>query len=313
MPSPVMLDRSIDLYISMTWPKSRERKHGICGHLFEIVDYYLLLKDRFNIGILIGEEIAYDYTDTILDKYDLSETEISELLSKTKFVDRPDVLIGNNILFVDGLLKNNFQKGGVKLMFKNIFTFRCTHNSDHSGLHYKSVTLLQDQRIYKDDNEIAIDYVKKINFSRLKKLKDAPQNVALVYATSNCRMLDLSTLIEIVNQYKFDKYVFVTNMNYELEHEKIEIHAPPVMGLFNMFSTYIYTPTHKGFDCSSRLIAECAYYNKQVLYHNITDEYLQKDTGLKYRRQDVEASLDNVTLDTNDWFVSLLNEKLSNN
>lgn len=306
----MILDRSIDLYLSMTWPKRRTVQHGICGHIFEIIDYYLLLKDRYNVGILIGEEIFYDYEQVIKDKYNLTTQELDTLLEKTTFVDRPRVLIGNNILFVDGLLKDNFQHGGIKLMFKNIFTFRCTPKSNHTDLHYKNVTLLQDQRIYKDDNDIAINYVKKLKLDRLRTIKKTTDNIALVYGTGNCRMLDIECLIEIINTYDFDKYLFVTNIDYDIKHKQVEVIKPPVLNLFEEFSTYIYTPTQKGFDCSSRLVAECKHYNKNVIYHNITDEYLSKDLGLKYRRIDTEQDMSRVSLTHNDYMIELLNEKL---
>ena len=33
--------------------------HGICGHVFEIIDYYLFLRDRLKVGIFIGENMDW--------------------------------------------------------------------------------------------------------------------------------------------------------------------------------------------------------------------------------------------------------------
>jgi len=45
----------------------------------------------------------------------------------------------------------------------------------------------------------------------------------------------------------------------------------------------IYLPVGRKFDCSSRLIPECAYYGKNVIYHDI--DYIDK--GLMTRKGDV--------------------------
>lgn len=309
MSNSLILDRGVDLYLSMTWPKLPNKRHGVCGHIYEIIDYYLLLKHKYNVKILIGEQLLYDYELVIRDKYDLSDQEVSEIINDTTFVDKPKILIGNNILFVDGLLKTNFQNGGVKLMFKNIFTFRCSPTSNHENLHYKNVTLLQDNRAYSDDNDVAVQYVKKIYFDKLRPISSNP-NVALIYGTGNCRLLDIQTIIEITKQYNFEKYLLVTDVDMDITSPVVDVIKPPVADIFNKFGTYIYTPTHKSFDCSSRLIAECAFFRKRVIYHNITDEYLAVDTGLKARMNDVACGIDCISLSEHDDIFNILNEKL---
>jgi len=309
MSNSLILDRGVDLYLSMTWPKLPNKRHGVCGHIYEIIDYYLLLKRKYSVKILIGEQLLYDYELVIRDKYNLSDQEVSEIINDTTFVDRPKILIGNNILFVDGLLKTNFQNGGVKLMFKNIFTFRCSPRSDHENLHYKNVTLLQDNRAYSDDNDVAIQYVKKIYFDKLKPISSSP-DVALIYGTGNCRLLDIQTIIEISKQYNFEKYLLVTDVDMDISSSVVDVIKPPVRDIFNKFGTYIYTPTQKSFDCSSRLIAECAFFGKHVIYHDITQEYLTIDTGLKVRMNDVANGIDCISLSEHDNIFNILDEKL---
>jgi hypothetical protein len=309
MSSSLILDRDVDLYLSMTWPKSPNKRHGVCGHMYEIIDYYLLLKCKYNIKILIGEQLLYDYELVIRDKYDLSDQDVFDIIKNTTFVDRPKILIGNNILFVDGLLKTHFQNGGVRLMFKNIFTFRCSPRSNHQNLHYKNVTLLQDNRAYSDDNDISIQYVKKIYFDKLKPVNFHP-DVALIYGTGNCRLLDIQTIIDIVKQYNFKKYLLVTDVDMDISSPVVDVIKPPIRNIFNKFGTYIYTPTQKSFDCSSRLIAECAFFGKHVIYHDITEEYLTVDTGLSVRINDVTNGIDCITLTEHDEIFNILDEKL---
>lgn len=314
MSNALFLDRSVDLFISMTWPKRRHVKHGVCGHVYEILDYYWFLKDIFNVKILIGEEISYNFTDLVRDKYDCSEEEIVQLHDDITFADRPNIIIGNNILFVDGLLELNFQNGGVKLVFNNILTFRCSPRSRHNNLIYKNVKLLQDNRVYNDDVDMSIHYIKKINFSKYKTLPtlyrppETARNTALIYSTKNCRLLDIEDIITITDRYDFDRYIIASDYESDIENDRIRVCKTPVMKLFEQFNTYIYTAPHVSFDCSPRLIAECAFYNKNVIYHNITDEYLSKDSGLAIRKNDIETNFTGLWLNAHDNIINILNE-----
>ena len=64
------------------------------------------------------------------------------------------------------------------------------------------------------------------------------------------------------------------------------------------------------FDCSPRLIAECKHYEKNVIYHNIDEQLLKVDLGLKYRRHDIENDFDSIKLKPDDKIVSILHEIL---
>ena len=102
----------------------------------------------------------------------------------------------------------------------------------------------------------------------------------------------------------------MSDLDIHINCHGVNFVKPPVNNLFSKFNTYIYTPTPKTFDCSPRLIAECKYYNKQVVYHNITAEYLKKDKGLNYRINDIESGLHNITLTDDDDIFNILNERI---
>jgi len=299
----------IDLYISMTW-SSTGNNHGVCGHLYEIFDYYFLLKEYFNVKILIGEPIStHVYSKALTDKYDVTSEMLADIITDTTFVDRPKFIKGHNILFVDGLLQTHFQSAGVVLIFKNILTFRCCKYSTHHNLVYKNIKLLQDMRVYDDvDTHMAKHYIKKINFSKYKNIETIKTNTCLIYATKNCRKLSTEQIENIITQYDYDSYLIVTDVEYKDLPSCCTVVHPPVDNLFELFDDYIYTSISKMFDCSNRLIAECKHYNKGVIYHDIDDDYLSHDTGLKFRISDVNESLDIVTLSDNDDIISIVSE-----
>lgn len=305
------LDNSYDLFISMTW--SKDTNHGVSGHLYEIIEYYQLLKNHYKVGILICEDLSWDVIDkAISTKYKLNLTEREHIKNNIVFAYRPKYVTGKNILFVDGSFTRTMLGYGVVLLFKNIFSFRCSNKDFHYNLPYKNIKLLQDNRVYNDeDNEISINYKKKIKFNIFKDLKSPSENAALLYITSNCRKLCDDHIIDIIVQYKFDNYVILSNKNEEYKKrfkyfKNIYFPTMPVKNIFEKFDTYIYTPTKDSFDCSPRFIAECEHYNKNIIYHQIDNNYLEIDRGLKYRKYDIRNNFESITLQDNDDIIEII-------
>ena len=46
----LLLDNTYDLYLSMTWTQDTNQGHGISGHVYEIIEYYLLLRNKIKVG-----------------------------------------------------------------------------------------------------------------------------------------------------------------------------------------------------------------------------------------------------------------------
>lgn len=298
----------------MTW--SGDTNHGISGHLYEIIEYYQLLKNYFKTGILICEDLSWDIIEkAIHTKYNLNFDEIENIKKNITFANRPKYVTGKNILFVDGGFTRTMLRYGVALLFDNIFSFRCSNKDFHYNLPYKNVILLQDDRVYNDqDNKISINYKKKIKFNIFKDIKKPLTKAALLYITSNCRKLCDDSIIDIIAQYKFDKYVILSNdKKYKKKFKpfkNIDLPTMPVKNIFERFNTYIYTPTENNFDCSPRFIAECNFYNKNVLYHDIDDNYLEIDTGLKYRKYDIENDFKGITLQDDDDIIEIIKNNI---
>ena len=98
-----LLDK--DIYLSYSWDQFKDSNHGICGHTFEVIDYFWILKDYFNVGIFIADtSITQEiFLRAITSKYDFNKTEIEFILKNTKFVkNKPKLIQANNIIFTDG-------------------------------------------------------------------------------------------------------------------------------------------------------------------------------------------------------------------
>jgi len=298
--SKILKIDQFDLVLTYSWSNNN---HGICGHTFEVIDYYLHLKDKMNTGILLCEDIDADiFRDAIEDKYDLVEEEIHDILHNTIFFNRPRLVRGKNILFTDGgtnSLRN------VTLLFDNIFHFACGDASLQLNNNPK-VHVLQDYRVYGACFN-SVDYKKKINFKKYKQTCGTSDKV-LLYGSKNCRLIPDEKLDELIDQHDNDFLCLVSEIPSEPK-ERVEYSLMPYKNLFDNFGLYVYTPVPRKFDCSPRLIAECKFYGKHVLY---AIDYGDEDLGLKYRKHDVQYDFESLFLDDDDEIFGILNDIITN-
>jgi len=292
----VQLDSSYQLWLSHSWSSNN---HGICGHTFEIFDYYYILKKFFKVGILFGVGTDWNFIEkAIRFKYNFTENEILEIKNNTRFEDRPRLLKGTNILFVDGGVINTAK---VAMYFDNIFYFACG-NKEIKDNNKKNVWILQDYRVYDPVRTNGVDYKKRILFDKLKSIGPSKDR-ALVYATKNCRQLD--SYQELL-QYSNNILAITNKENKPNPIEGFKFVIPPVDNLFEEFNTYIYTPIKRKWDCSPRFIAECKYYNKKVIYHNI--DYWNIDKGLSVRKWDIDNDFNSLYLTDADPIINIIKE-----
>jgi hypothetical protein len=288
------LDTTYDLWLSYSWSNNN---HGICGHTYEVIDYYHILRNDFKVGILLCEDIDWlTFESSIRSKYDFTDDEVADIKANTVFSNRPTLVKGRNILFTDGGVVN---LEAVTLLFDNIFYFACG-NKEVKDNDKDNVWILQDDRVYEPVKRNGINYKKRILFDRLKQLNNA-QDQLLVYATKNCRDLDD---YESLREYGKPVMVITNKENQPKPIDGFTFVIPPVDNLFEQFTTYVYTPVKRKWDCSPRFIAECKYYGKQVVFHNI--DYWEQDRGLYWRNWDIENDFDSLYLRTSDDIVNIL-------
>jgi hypothetical protein len=288
------LDNSYDLWLTQSWSTNN---HGICGHTFEILDYYYILKNHFKVGILFCEDIDWHTIEAaIRSRYVFSDSEILDIKHNTLFNERPRLLTGRNILFVDGGIINT---SSVALYFDNIFYFACGNREIKDNIR-ENVYILQDDRVYARVKINGINYKKRILFDKLRPISESKESV-LLYATKNCRNIEV---YEEFAQYG-DSILAITNAeNRPKDSDGFTFILPPVEDIFEQFSTYVYTPVNRKWDCSPRFIAECKYYGKRVIYHNI--DYWNIDHGLRIRKWDIDNDFESLYLRENDSIIGIL-------
>jgi len=199
--------KKYDLIISQTWFKNN---HGICGHTFEMVEYFWILKDYFNICILNTENISIqDFKTAIISKYNFNKDEVSLIINSIVSAYKPKILLCSNVLIVDG----DYFSMSDTIIFNKMFLFACGNKSIKNNTN-KNIFVLQDHRIYDKAEVNSIEYRKKILFSRLKKVKNH-QNRTLIYATKNCRNLSNEYYKNLLSSYN-DDFLVLTNEENKL-------------------------------------------------------------------------------------------------
>lgn len=291
-----------DLWLSYTWSNNN---HGICGHTFELIDYYLFLKDYFRVGVLIAEDITPDvFFDLVENKYEISKEELEQFKKDAVFFNRPSLVKGNNILFTDGGVRSLHN---VTLFFDHIFHFACG-DFEIKDNKKENTFILQDSRIYEDCFN-GIHYVKKILFSRYKKIRETYNEDFLLYGTKNCRNIPEEMYQELLALYPNAHFICLTSKENrpKISLERFSYPEMPLENLFEKFGTYIYTPVPRKFDCSPRFLAECKFYGKKVIFHGI--DYWHEDKGLYWRNWDLENAFESLFLRQNDDIIKILKEK----
>jgi len=297
----VLLLNEYELIVTHTWGSKNNVSHKVSGHTFEVIDYFVILHKSFNCGILLVDTTKDTFMSCIRSKYDFDESFIEYISNRIIECDHPNRILGHNILFTDGCWTKLDHKS---IVFKNIFTFVCSDNAVFNDTR-PNVHVLSDKRIHPNEN--VIDYKKKILFSHLKQPTKTSDDT-LLYSTSNCRRIPNDMFDEIIDSYGGD-FLCVTDTLLDYSHDRMTIVNTPVSGnIFELFDTYIYTPTLFKTDCSPRFIAECKFFNKKVIFHNIN--YWNDDLGLKYRVYDVEHDFQSLHLTKNDEIIRIINDRL---
>lgn len=283
------------LYLTYSWGILNQ---GICGHAFEVIDYFWILKDFFKIKILFCEDFDINlFKKAILNKYNFNNQEVDLIIENIIIKNRPKIVTGGYLLITDG---NLMKDKNVVLKFKHIFMFSCGIKDNHLLLN-ENITVLQDYRIY-ESGVRTINYKKKILFDRLLEILEY-NDANLIYISKNCRNLS-DNFANLPNK----KFIAVINKGDKYENiENIEFIESPVENIWKLFNKYYYTDVPRKFDCSPRFIAECKFYGREVVY---LIDYFIEDKGLFWRKFDIDNDFESIKLTNNDELIRIISEQL---
>lgn len=286
----------------------------ITGHIFEVFDYYLFLRDYFKVGMLFLGSIPVDKLEVAFESKYLHK--FSEVASDLIWYSEDDIKHGKNIfcfdiktfvLLCDGNIQS-LESWKISLLTKNLYGFLC-FNEEQLVNGYKNnlatkIIYLQDCRIYKTSSKFStVNYVKKLPFKHYRISKREFDNTGMIYMTFNCRKISPYTVLDYHWRSKCAKTLLVVPKKLDQYEDLagIEQVEAPVEDFFGKFDTYIYTPVARHFDCSPRLVTECFLQGKKVM---IDLDYV--DPGLQTRVKDCQEDLDSLNLKTGDKILQIV-------
>lgn len=230
-------------------PKPLKYTESISGHLFELFDYYLFLRKYTPVKIYIPEN-----NNGIIQKIQKRYNEVIKI--EDVIFGGYDLIKCKNIICVDNCnyFLNLYRS---KYITNNFYVFACGDAKFNPGSEPKDIILLADSRIYDFSkfNCKAIDYTKCVYPNIRQTLPKSTREFA--HITKACKSIDNTLYQELVLKYPniviYSDYLYGENITRE-----------PIFDF--SFSKFIYTPIPRQFDCSNRLVTECAILGIPVEY-----------------------------------------------
>lgn len=285
----------------------------ITGHLFECFDYYLFLRERYRVCILLFGGMKPDALRTAFEsKY---SADFGEVEKDIRFIDgfsrenKLDIYVPAKtfLLVTDGNLKAAAY-AGIHFVARRIYCFLCEPDpGDFPGLP-RNVTYLQDYRIYgKNTLHSSVDYVKKLPFRHYRSCAEVDRKLGMMYMTYVCRKVSPEVVADYLRMSGCESAMLVTP--YRLpEYDGIPgitQTTAPVERFFDRFGTYIYLPVARKLDCSSRLIAECRMHGKDVFMRL---DY--EDRALSVRMEDAYGDIGRLDLKDGDPILDIVERQI---
>ena len=231
-----------------------------------------------------------DYFNAIIQKYNSFENVI--------FNDFEEVgqtlIMGRSMLTLPYLNKKDYTKEQLltlHFLFSNrlISVYSENHPIDyHKAVEYfkpKEIFDLCDYDVY--PNGVGKKFEKIINFSIYKSFKHDIKYQYLFLGTNEIYYKEIEKVIG--NNYMlYQSHGIITYPDRYLNPKYNNINVP-VKNLLGSFETYVYTKPN--FDPAPRIIQECKYFGKKVLY--LRDKEI-KDGGPVYWKRPANCLTDNV-------------------
>jgi hypothetical protein len=262
------------------------RHTKICGHFFEAIDLYLVLQSR---GIRSKILTFSRYFKQFFDRY------VDSLYDSAIKINHDDIVYINSfvieldgpVVILDGALNQVFVKAPSSiLLLCSKFSVRHVLSPikyilrDFRFMNYEFMKekfhVFDD---YEFDQVIHLNYVKKIAFDFYYH-PPYFEDRYLFYFGNRIKEIDYPLI-------KSDKFLYIKD-------------SLPIPKFHQKFYVYIYTPTKRKYDCSNRLIKECQFFGKPVIFDIDYD-----DPALHIRYKD---PLTAVTYTDNDDLINLIKD-----
>ena len=260
---------------------------GLLYYSYEYCD--LLNKAGYPAQVVIIRHRNFSseqYIETIKTKY--KDFKYVSIDSYEVDIDEVSLILGRSMMTLSWQSFNDYNDIQQKTL-KQLFGGKVisVYSENHPTLYPKALQFynprevvdLCDTEVY--PNGVGSHFEKRINFSIYRPHIDDIQFKYLFFGTNDKYYEDAEKALPNFPNYgilTYDaKYV---NLNYN----NIFV---PVKNLLGVFDTYVYTK--ETFDPAPRIIQECKYYGKEIIYHR--DKSIVDGGSVYWKRQVVEPDI----------------------
>lgn len=272
------------------------------GGFFDNFEYYYLAKKMFkdfDVRLrLISDATENQIGDFINDKYEDVEPFIFDGIEAIKHQVnmrllkpiKPDWLFCATNSSLYWFLKN----GGFTVSENVIAMGDYLDHHPKYDKYFCNFYFFYDDRVFEPRSELDVPYRKKILFDKYRKKEfgnkyDYMLNMALVE-----RRFSKEFFNKLFKDHQGTYVVYVGSKNEEYyswmnDLDFVTLIKPPVKDFMGLFKTFIYIPYNNGWDATPRLIPECVFYNKDIIYYDNDSNikaggyYRFKDTKENYK------------------------------
>ena len=254
-----------------------------CDKLAELgVDVRLIVITR-------GKFTPQDYIDSIKEKYiDRSTIDRVYFNDFVPEVDDISMIMGRSMITIPYREIHRYDEDQVftlRSLFENklIAVYSENHQNDYEPALEYFDTLetydLCDHDVYR--NGVGDHFEKTINFSIYA---EPVQNVQYEHCFLGTSREYYATVDQLVSSYNNS---CIITYNDDFVNPKNENIFAPVKNLLGLFNTYVYTK--EAFDPAPRLIQECKYFGKNVIYQR--DKNIVDGGSVYYKRDIIEPDV----------------------
>lgn len=297
------------------------------GSFYDSFEYFCMLRKKFNTClILVLSESKGEIWKTIKDRYDV---DLDELEKDIKIVpknvhfanEHPKVVkIRTKVLFSPSM-------SAIAQMYRYSVLIPHHHvvvsqevpydNPDvvkaFTGRSYVyNITMLRDDRVFPVfPRYMNRTYRQTINFDIFKTLSYPVDDRCLINVCTDHKCYPVEELVQMMDRHFPKRWLIYTKRKWydkykELESDNVSVELAPLDNFMNRFDKMLYLPSLRALDPSPRLLAECFYFGKKVIYYNFGDV---KDGGY-WRWKDCLEDFDKLKMTENDEIFGIIGEYL---
>tara|TARA_Y100001963_G_scaffold86744_1_gene119915 strand:- start:76 stop:900 length:825 start_codon:yes stop_codon:yes gene_type:complete len=254
---------------------------GLLYYSYEYCSHFNSIGIKTNLIIITHRNYTpKDYKDSINSKYIHCENIIfDEYIPDST---ETTLILGRSMLSLVWRDKSSYthdQLLTLHLLFRNklISVYAENHPIEYNQAieHYKPKEIIDlcDFDVY--PNGVGRHFEKRINFNIYKPIENDIQFQYLFLGTNKEYY---NTIQGVIQNYKSHGILTYDHNYLDINNNNIMVPVPNLLGIFE---TYVYTKDT--FDPAPRIIQECKYFNKDIIY--LRDKNIQDGGSVYYKRK----------------------------